>query len=755
MKIITTNNAPTMSEGMGERKKMGMRMNAKAFRLITDGLYLNKVGSIVRELSSNARDAHKDAGRLDIPFTIHVPDTLQPWFSVTDTGIGMSHDTVMNIYGDYFASTKDHDNSGIGGFGIGGKTPLAYTDKYTVVSIYEGVRSIYSVFYNESGEPDIVLVDSYETDEQNGVSVEVPVKPSNFINFRNEIIAQLRHFPVKPILVNAAGLAFPEAPTYLYEDDDIAIVDTSHMDYTERNAWSEPQALLGPVGYKIDRRLIVEKLGEYSDDVSPEQVAWVQNLMQSNNIVFKFGIGEIGVTASRENIEYTDHTVEAFVRMVKRTHTNVMNEVHKLLKDAKTPYEKVKKLNDMSTFSFMMKSMDIQFDGITVKRSSNSGQTTYTIWLGAEHGLIEDRVGFGGGTTYKNPMTFVTTYTRNNANLNGLSASRTSLDDLTFTPGKDEGKIELMVRDVTKLPMARIRNYMNANPGIEKLHVISALDAYPTLFANDRVLDVVTEGMGGHKIITRLSAQPEPQRVSGAGRARGSYSRPTAYSSNYTHDFSESMADWNREYAKLDDPEFGLDEDGDDDTPIAKAYYVAVEYQKVVSSIPRNYFRYLMSNGLLESLPLFGIRTADIDKLASTTIEWVDLSKAIDDKIAELKKTPGLSKYQTVGEIIDAIEEEFSELNDFEGFEPHTRHYKLKKILQRANDYRVKHKELSPIISLVGAPTMAHWVERATKYAEEVDNGLPLMRHINTRSMNDAAKAQLVLLINTATKVQG
>lgn len=87
---------------------------------------------MIRELSCNAKDAHVDAGKGDVPFEIHLPNDLEPWFAVTDFGIGLSHEDVTGLYRTYFDSTKTKSNDVTGQFGIGSKSPFAYVDQFTV-----------------------------------------------------------------------------------------------------------------------------------------------------------------------------------------------------------------------------------------------------------------------------------------------------------------------------------------------------------------------------------------------------------------------------------------------------------------------------------------------------------------------------------------------------------------------------------------------------------------------------------------------
>lgn len=56
--------------------------------MLSDKLYANKFKSIIRELASNARDSHDEAGVTE-PFVITAPTHSCPELSVEDFGTGL------------------------------------------------------------------------------------------------------------------------------------------------------------------------------------------------------------------------------------------------------------------------------------------------------------------------------------------------------------------------------------------------------------------------------------------------------------------------------------------------------------------------------------------------------------------------------------------------------------------------------------------------------------------------------------------
>src|SRR5271156_6461407 len=138
MKLHTDRNEVERSNVASE-SSFRIKTTAKAFDILSSGLYTDRVLAVVRELSCNAYDAHVAANNLE-PFEIHVPNSLEPWFHVKDFGTGLSDEDVMNLYSTYFESTKTDSNDFIGALGLGSKSPFSYTKAFEVISRFEHVR---------------------------------------------------------------------------------------------------------------------------------------------------------------------------------------------------------------------------------------------------------------------------------------------------------------------------------------------------------------------------------------------------------------------------------------------------------------------------------------------------------------------------------------------------------------------------------------------------------------------------------------
>ena len=79
------------------------------YKLMYSSMYEDKEQVVLQELSANALDAHKAAGKEHIPISIILPTQLSPELVVQDFGVGMSYETISSIYPSYGKSTKSHE----------------------------------------------------------------------------------------------------------------------------------------------------------------------------------------------------------------------------------------------------------------------------------------------------------------------------------------------------------------------------------------------------------------------------------------------------------------------------------------------------------------------------------------------------------------------------------------------------------------------------------------------------------------------
>ena len=298
---------------VGEIGEFRIRNSAKAFNILSSGLYANKVKAIVRELSCNAVDSHAAAGKHDTPFDVHLPNQLEPWFAIRDYGTGLSHEQVTNIYTTYFESTKTASNEFIGALGLGSKSPFSYTDNFTVTAIQNGRKGIYSAFINAEGVPSIAKMMEEETDEPNGVEVKFAVNDRyDFDKFRQEARNVYKYFSLKPVVSGYADFKIEEIQ---YEKKDI--VPGVHQ---YAGGYGNSYAIMGNIAYPIDVPKADQTLGD------------LRNLLGCG-LEIHFGIGELDFQASREGLSYIPQTIES-IKVKLEALNNALTDVLKAEADA-------------------------------------------------------------------------------------------------------------------------------------------------------------------------------------------------------------------------------------------------------------------------------------------------------------------------------------------------------------------------------------------------------------------------------------
>jgi len=297
------NNAPqneAILSNVGMVDSFKIKATAKSFSILSSGLYANKIRAIIRELSCNAYDSHIAAGKGEVPFDVHLPNHYEPWFTIRDYGTGLTHDQIVNIFTTFFESTKTGSNDFIGALGLGSKSPFSYTDNFTVTTIKDGWRGIYSAFINNEGVPSIALMMEDSTTEPNGVEVKMAVSETrDFYKFKEEASFVYRYFKLRPVVSGNDGFQFEDID---YETKDI-IPGVHSM---KRHYGSV--AVMGNIAYELRVPNADSNLGDLAD-------------LLSCSLELHFDIGELDFQASREGLSYIPQTIEAIKKKL-----NELNE---------------------------------------------------------------------------------------------------------------------------------------------------------------------------------------------------------------------------------------------------------------------------------------------------------------------------------------------------------------------------------------------------------------------------------------------
>jgi hypothetical protein len=673
---ILNKNGPVIAMGQNDSFDFGIASNAKMFRILSDTMYKDKPGSIVREISCNCLDAHSMNGNDERPFVIHLPDQFEPWISFRDFGPGLSPDNVKKIFCVYGESTKDQSNDSIGAFGLGAKTPFAYTDQFNVTSIHAGKKYLFAAMIGENGIPSMMLMDESDTTEESGVEVNMAVQPADFRLFYNAVKMQLAFFKVKPILNNnnsniVINNGIPDKVSY--SNDKVIIINSVEDYYAAGN--HSVTVLLGPVAYPLDTTLISQHLdSKYSRFLSG---------IYSLGAFIKFNIGEIGVTASREGIDYNKSSIESIVNVIKETYKSVKDTVKSSIDSFSTVYEKVCYLNTHSSLVSLIE----DGNGIDLDVSPAKFDRYQKLYYFNINQMPEMFYSIPNPT---NPST--------QDNFIGVSSMEFNNDGTsTYRNGNrwvpNDKKVVVVLRDKCSTPISRIKELLNSDNTIDKIIVLrnTSPELHPIAF-DDNFISKLKDYFGGFSDIRMASSLPLPAKVVVAGK-RAKYCRPTAYifapaNDSYNNYGIKNVNSWGRVTIDLDEY--------CEDNNITEAVYIEVNKQQTNgfnSSTECTHFDALFKAGKLSDMHCFGIRTNDIAKLEDSSIKWVEFHEYIKNKVEEVISDNHIKRSIMAKYIIDEYNETTISLfisnlmNNFSDKMNNTRYKRLYNFIKHCENY--------------------------------------------------------------------
>ena len=324
--------APVLTN-VAQTGEFRIRNSAKAFNILSSGLYANKIRAIIRELSCNAVDSHVAAGKPAVAFEVHLPSAMEPWFSVRDYGQGLNHDQVTNIYTIYFESTKTDSNEFIGALGLGSKSPFSYTDNFSITAIKDGVKNIYSAFINDAGVPSVSLMATQNGEFGNSVEVKFSVSDqSDFSRFMQEAREVFKYFKLRPTVIGRSDFTFIDVK---FDERDI-IPGVHQLEHSSSRYNAKSYAIMGNICYPIDVPNSHTTLGQE-----------LASLLECN-LVMEFDLGELDFQASREGLSYIPATIDAIKRKLKGVQAALADHLAKKANVIHNAWEKAEYLQEQS-----------------------------------------------------------------------------------------------------------------------------------------------------------------------------------------------------------------------------------------------------------------------------------------------------------------------------------------------------------------------------------------------------------------------
>jgi hypothetical protein len=304
--------------------------------ILRNTMYSNPIQSIIREISCNARDAHREIGTPDRPIKITLPTRIKPIFSIKDYGPGISPQRMADVFIRYGKSTKNEDNIQTGGFGLGAKTPFAYRDQFNIITITKeessNVKRIYTAYIDESEEGKIRLVMECNSDEETGTEIEIHVELKDINTFIEQTCHSLQYFKVKPKVNNT----------------DVKIFWENNGDISERQIIykSENGIVNKSIFYGIDVLIddIMYKINTYNLNLKKEDHLLLKQIEHLNVIIYAEN-GELSLSANRETLQYDESTNNILLNKIKNIITDFTNFTNEIVNECKFENEGCNILN--------------------------------------------------------------------------------------------------------------------------------------------------------------------------------------------------------------------------------------------------------------------------------------------------------------------------------------------------------------------------------------------------------------------------
>ena len=327
---ITDSREQAITLGTNNKKNFSVSLNnSKFFRVMSDTLYSDKIGSIIRELACNAIDAHRSSKNLERPFQVFLPCERNPKFCIRDFGTGLSPEQIETVYTCYFESTKDGNNDDIGGFGLGAKTPFSYTDSFVVRSYFNGKLYTYTISF--SGDtPEYNLQTVENTNQENGLEVFFDVAPEDFAEFHQKAFATFIWLDHVPDVWTGSELSngfFCTQDVMNYRESITEYLDKHSI--SDENVFITGSMIRNPFegNTKIKRVNVLQGGVLYPvEDTISEKVKELSSTMgYHDSIIIKCNIGDVALTPSRESIEANKESIanieKKIDKMIVKSHT--------------------------------------------------------------------------------------------------------------------------------------------------------------------------------------------------------------------------------------------------------------------------------------------------------------------------------------------------------------------------------------------------------------------------------------------------
>lgn len=328
-------------------------------QLLVGSLYANPVTASLRELITNALDAHLEVGSEE-RVKIELPSVGDPRVVIRDYGPGMSPERIKEVYLKFGSSTKRDGDIQHGAYGIGSKSMLAVATQGLIRSFHNGIVRHYCLYVDETGHQKLTTLLETETDEPSGleVSYSIPsslVAPARLFIYGSTFY-QREKFILEDIYCDADSYRPSQFVTPLeYKKTHVSDAHELWVRKVTSSTIHTPSLRLvlahGNVYYNLTRNVYTDVL-EYLRSTGfsfPSSPGWdicttsaddweilTHQSACYSHLVLKLPIGSIDLTTSREDVRQSKRSTEAIATALTKAYSEIQNTNLNLLQNLPT-----------------------------------------------------------------------------------------------------------------------------------------------------------------------------------------------------------------------------------------------------------------------------------------------------------------------------------------------------------------------------------------------------------------------------------
>lgn len=313
--ILTDKKQNFEASNIGKLKAFKVQEGPKLFNTIFDRLYNDKIRAVIRELSTNAWEVHKQIGKESVPFLVKLPNWNDLNFVVRDYGTGLTEYQINEIYTTAFRSTKEDSNDVGGCFGLGSKAPFCYVDNFIVNSYIAGKKYSYFFMRDANRLPSYSKVSETSSPEPDGLEIIIAARKEDIQEFSKTASDIYRWFEYKP---NVTGNNL-----YVEVKNNKPLITGDGWAYHQEKTYGfnhRPIAVMANVAYDLS--------------AFPQK-----NKFLMDGMVIYFNIGDVAPNPGRESLSFDKETIKAVDDKLKLVESDIQKQAETKISQCKNLWE--------------------------------------------------------------------------------------------------------------------------------------------------------------------------------------------------------------------------------------------------------------------------------------------------------------------------------------------------------------------------------------------------------------------------------